>query len=79
MADSKVTADFAAESLNYQEISKFCSACDCRKINLEGSTMDGSTDTFAGFEGGNLKNSSWQVASSIYFPFHYKRVFLHVW
>ncbi|KAG0572358.1 hypothetical protein KC19_VG088400 [Ceratodon purpureus] len=21
--------------------------------------MDGSTDTFAGFEGGNLKNSSW--------------------
>lgn len=34
-------------------------ACDCRKINLEGSTMDGSTDTFAGFEGGNLKNSSW--------------------
>lgn len=23
--------------------------------------MDGSTDTFAGFEGGNLKNSSWYV------------------
>lgn len=25
--------------------------------------MDGSTDTFAGFEGGNLKNSSWYVRS----------------
>lgn len=43
----------------WREVWNDCSACDCRKINLKGSNLDGSTDTFAGFEGGNLQDSSW--------------------
>ncbi|EFJ31186.1 hypothetical protein SELMODRAFT_408705 [Selaginella moellendorffii] len=37
-------------------------ACDCRKINLRGSNLDSSTDTFAGFEGGDLQDTSWVQA-----------------
>ncbi|MCO5582257.1 hypothetical protein L7F22_036149 [Adiantum nelumboides] len=33
-------------------------ACDCRLINLEGSNLDGSMVTFAGFQGANLENTS---------------------
>ena len=45
------------------EVWSDCSACDCRKINLKGSNLDGSTDTFAGFEGSNLQDSSWLAFS----------------
>ncbi|XP_024542440.1 thylakoid lumenal protein TL20.3, chloroplastic-like [Selaginella moellendorffii] len=37
-------------------------ACDCRKINLRGSNLDSSTDTFAGFEGGDLQDTSWYLS-----------------
>ncbi|CAI5506696.1 unnamed protein product [Closterium sp. Naga37s-1] len=33
-------------------------ACDCRLINLSGSNLAGSTDTFAGFELANLENTN---------------------
>ncbi|GJP49745.1 hypothetical protein CLOM_g8919 [Closterium sp. NIES-68] len=37
-------------------------ACDCRLINLSGSNLAGSTDTFAGFELANLENTNWERA-----------------
>ncbi|GJP70157.1 hypothetical protein CLOP_g1135 [Closterium sp. NIES-67] len=37
-------------------------ACDCHLINLSGSNLAGSTDTFAGFELANLENTNWERA-----------------
>eukprot|EP00270_Netrium_digitus_P015418 TRINITY_DN5400_c0_g1_i7.p1 TRINITY_DN5400_c0_g1~~TRINITY_DN5400_c0_g1_i7.p1 ORF type:complete len:276 (-),score=38.69 TRINITY_DN5400_c0_g1_i7:41-811(-) len=56
-------ADMRGADLSFQNLKRAVfAACDCRMINLKGSDLSGTTDTFAGFEYANLEDTNWERA-----------------